>query len=116
MAFGKTWIVIIAGCGVLSLAFWNGMNAMTLKITLLWMIISFGFLTLIMYLFGSPISIVLHKLFKSDICWCDNVTLEEKLAKEMCVMDFLFKPTLKVYILFYFVEISKIFSSSKISQ
>ena len=31
MAFDKTWIVLIAGCGVLSLAFWNGMNAITLK-------------------------------------------------------------------------------------
>ncbi|KAJ7380793.1 UBX domain protein 8 [Desmophyllum pertusum] len=63
MAFDKTWIVLIAGCGVLSLAFWSGMNAFTLKMTLLWMFISFGFLTLIMHLFGSPISIVLHKLF-----------------------------------------------------
>ena len=57
--------MLVAGCVVLSLAFWNGMNAITLKMTLLWMFISFGFLTLIMHLFGSPISVVLHKIFKS---------------------------------------------------
>lgn len=66
MAFDKTWIVLIAGCGVLGLAIWGGMNAMTLKMTLLWMFISFGFLTLIMHLFGSPISVLLGNVFKSS--------------------------------------------------
>lgn len=62
MAFDKTWIVLIAGCGVLGLAMWGGMNGMTLKMILLWMFISFGFLTLIMHLFGSPISVLLGKV------------------------------------------------------
>jgi len=66
MAFDKTWIVLIAGCGVLGLAMWGGMNAMTIKMTLLWSFISFGFLTLIMHLFGSPISVVLGKVFHSS--------------------------------------------------
>ena len=51
------------------------MNAITLKMTLLWMFISFGFLTLIMHLFGSPISIVLHKLFKSADTTPEGMTL-----------------------------------------
>ena len=72
MAFDKTWIVLIAGCGVLGLAFWGGMNAMTLKMILLWMFISFGFLTLIMHLFGSPISILLGKFFHS----ADEATIQ----------------------------------------
>ncbi|CAH3174026.1 unnamed protein product [Porites evermanni] len=66
MAFDKTWIVLIAGCGVLGLAFWGGMNAMTLKMTLLWLFISFGFLTLIMHLFGSPISLLLGKVLQTS--------------------------------------------------
>lgn len=66
MAFDKTWIVLIAGCGVLGLAIWGGMNAMTLKMILLWMFISFGFLTLIMHLFGSPISVLLGKGFRTS--------------------------------------------------
>lgn len=66
MAFDKTWIVLIAGCGVLGLAFWGGMNAMTLKMTLLWLFISFGFLTLTMHLFGSPISLLLGKVLQTS--------------------------------------------------
>ena len=42
------------------------MNAVTLKMTLLWMFISFGFLTLIMHLFGSPISVLLGRVFHSS--------------------------------------------------
>lgn len=66
MAFEKTWLVLIAGCGVLGLAIWGGMNTLTLKTTLLWMFISFGFLTLIMHLFGSPISVLLGKVFHTS--------------------------------------------------
>ena len=66
MAFEKTWLVLIAGCGVLGLAIWGGMNALTLKTTLLWMFISFGFLTLTMHLFGSPISVLLGKVFHTS--------------------------------------------------
>lgn len=66
MAFDKTWIVLIAGCGVLGLAVWGGLNAITLKTILLWMFIGFGFLTFLMHLFGSPISILLGKFFHNS--------------------------------------------------
>lgn len=66
MAFDKTWIVLIAGCGVLGLAVWGGLNAITLKMILLWMFIGFGFLTFLMHLFGSPISILLGKFFHNS--------------------------------------------------
>jgi len=92
MAFDKTWFVLIAGCGVLSLAFWNGMNAITLKMTLLWMFISFGFLTLIMHLFGSPISILLHKLFKSaDPTPQGIILLRVKSWMSVCVITLLLR-------------------------
>ncbi|XP_022808357.1 uncharacterized protein LOC111345340 isoform X2 [Stylophora pistillata] len=39
---------------------------MTLKMILLWMFIGFGFLTFLMHLFGSPISILLGKFFRSS--------------------------------------------------
>ena len=38
----------------------------TLKMTLLWLFISFGFLTLIMHLFGSPISLLLGKVLQTS--------------------------------------------------
>ena len=66
MAFDKTWIVLVAGCGVLGLAVWGGLNAITLKMILLWIFIGFGFLTFLMHLFGSPISILLGKFFHNS--------------------------------------------------
>ena len=65
MALDSTWVVLVAGCGVMGLAFWGGMSAMTLKTILLWLFIGFGFLTFLMHLFGSPISILLGKIFKT---------------------------------------------------
>lgn len=65
MTFDKTWVVLLAGCGVFGLAFWSGMNATTLKTILLWLFIGFGFLTFLMHLFGSPISVLLGKVFKT---------------------------------------------------
>ena len=61
---------------------------MTLKMTLLWMFISFGFLTFIMHLFGSPISIVLHKLFNSadDQTHQGMVMLRVKSYMSVCVI------------------------------
>jgi len=73
MALDSTWVVLVAGCGVMGLAIWGGMNAMTLKTILLWLFIGFGFLTFLMHLFGSPISILLGKIFKTADGNCNQL-------------------------------------------
>jgi len=65
------------------------------------MFISFGFLTLIMHLFGSPISVVLHKLFKSaDPTPQVNITdaeLKEKRQRALELKQFLLDNKVDVY-------------------
>ena len=87
MALDSTWVVLVAGCGVMGLAIWGGMNAMTLKTILLWLFIGFGFLTFLMHLFGSPISILLGKIFKTADGNCNQLQGDELTYRLIIIID-----------------------------
>ena len=66
MAFSdKGWLVLIGFCSILGLTFWTGVNALTVKMLLVWTFIAFGFVTLILHAFGSSVNKLLARFGSS---------------------------------------------------
>jgi hypothetical protein len=62
----KEWVLLLGAGGFIGLVFWSGLNVLTLKTTLLWILISFGFLTLIFHAFGSSLFGLVQKVFGAE--------------------------------------------------
>lgn len=72
----KEWLLFLGVGSFIGLIFWSGINVFTLKTILLWMLISFGFLTLIFHAFGSSLLGLMQKVF--------GIEKEDKTKASMC--------------------------------
>lgn len=72
------WLLPLGIGGALGLFFWSGMSVLTLKTVILWLLITFGFLTLIFHAFGSSMLGLLRGLLGF------GASEEKQASKQIC--------------------------------
>ncbi|XP_048580839.1 UBX domain-containing protein 8-like [Nematostella vectensis] len=65
-ATARDWIILGVVGAIIGGLFWSGLSVLTLKTILLWVLISFGFLTLLLHALGSPMTGLLAKFLKGE--------------------------------------------------